>query len=49
MDRGPWRAAVYKVTKSWTRLKGLSMLHMVGHEKLDITYSLLIRARLQYV
>ena len=34
MDRGPWQAAVYKVTKSWTQLKGLSMLHTVGHEKL---------------
>ena len=34
MDRGPWQAAVYKVTKSWKQLKGLSMLHTVGHEKL---------------
>ena len=25
MDRGPWQAAVHSVTKSWTRLKQLSM------------------------
>ena len=24
MDRGAWRATVYRVTKSWTRLKRLS-------------------------
>ena len=35
MDRGLWRAAVYRVAKSWTRLKGLSMLHTVGYEKLE--------------
>ena len=25
MDRGAWQATVHKVTKSWTRLKQLSM------------------------
>ena len=25
MDRGAWRAIVHRVTKSWTRLKRLSM------------------------
>ena len=35
MDRGLWWAAVYRVAKSWTRLKGLSMLHTVGYEKLE--------------
>ena len=25
MDRGAWRATVHRVTKSWTRLKRLSM------------------------
>ena len=28
MDKGAWRATVHKVTKSWTRLKGLSTLAM---------------------
>ena len=30
MDRGAWWAAVHRVTKSWTRLKGLSM-HAQGN------------------
>ena len=31
MDRGAWRAAVYWVAKSWTRLKRLSIhAHTVG-------------------
>ena len=25
MDRGAWQAAVHRITKSWTRLKPLSM------------------------
>ena len=25
MDRGAWRATIHRVTKSWTRLKRLSM------------------------
>ena len=35
MDREAWRATDHGVAKSWTRLKGLSMLHTVGYEKLE--------------
>ena len=32
MDRGAWRATVYKLTKSWTRLKRLSTaLYIIQH------------------
>ena len=27
MDRGAWQAAVYGVTKSWTRLSEFTLLH----------------------
>ena len=29
MDRGAWRATVHGVTKSWTRLKQLSMYNSI--------------------
>ena len=35
MDRGAWRSTVHRVTKSWTRLKRLSMhTHMHGYIQL---------------
>ena len=32
MDRGAWQATVHGVTKSWTRLKGLSMYVVAATE-----------------
>ena len=37
MDRGVWRATVYRVTKSWTRLEHLSM-HAWWHVLLRMTF-----------
>ena len=33
-DRGAWRAAVHRVAKSWTRLKGLSLHTRLLNESL---------------
>ena len=30
MDRGAWRVTVHRVTKSWTRLSGLTLVHTQG-------------------
>ena len=35
MDREPWRAAVYGVTKSWTRLSDWTELRLIKIRKLD--------------
>ena len=36
MDRGAWGAAVYRVTKSWTRLKWLSVQHACRYVQMSI-------------
>ena len=43
MDRGAWRATVYGVAKSWTRLSGFtSLLCLEGKLSLFITATLII-------